>query len=239
MSPPATSPTPPQDAKQRTASPFPLSGRTILLLSRLIAALLCLMVCLTPPLLIRLWRLDRPLTTDREAPLRLTFAQMELTPSPAPLAELKREPEPEPEPQPEPEPEPPEDLPDPPDEPPPEEIPPHAQEAIAQIEQEAAAPEAPFSEPDALQRWVAELLEQEKHYPPSAIRAGYEGRFLLQIVIGADGRIKRAQQTGGRGHRILRVALDEMLDSLNGRRYPGHPPTEQVEFPFEFEFKLE
>lgn len=165
----------------------------------------------------------RPIVIQMQA-VRLQFARMELRsaeepppPEPVPVpetADVALEPMPE-EPEPEPEPVP----------------------AEAQVMQEAAAPEAPQADTDALLRWVYEQIEKEKYYPAAAQRAGYEGTFRLRIRVGADGVIAGAEVLGGRGHPLLRRSLERIAGALVGRGY-GQPLPETVDLPFEFQFKL-
>jgi TonB family protein len=178
-------------------------------------------------------------------PVRLSFAQVALQSAVEP-------PPPEPLPEP-PDPEPVEEMTPEADiapekaeeEPPPEAAPdpipepePVQEEVEAAVSQEAAAPEVPPVERDLLLAWVQQQIEQEKYYPPSARRAGYEGRFRLRVALDESGTVVDAAVLNGRGHPLLRRSLEKILDGLPGRRF-GQPLPEAVELPFEFEFRLQ
>lgn len=109
-------------------------------------------------------------------------------------------------------------------------------QAEALVNQEAAAPE-PMTDTAALAAWVQQQIEKEKYYPPSARRAGYEGTFDLLVIIEKDGTISEAGITYGRGHPMLRRALEKMLGNLPGRNY-GQPLGQTVEMEVEFGFEL-
>ncbi len=158
--------------------------------------------------------------------VNLSFAQMELVaveeppppkePEPPPpeevdvvLEKIIEEPEPEPEPV----------------------------EADAFVSQEASASEEAVDS-DALSDWVLEQIEKGKHYPATAKRAGYEGVFDLLVIVEADGTISEASIVYGRGHPLLRRALEKMLGNLIGRNF-GKPLGQTVEMEVEFEFELE
>ena len=108
--------------------------------------------------------------------------------------------------------------------------------AEALVNQEAAAPES-ITDADALTAWVQLQIENEKYYPPSARRAGYEGTFDLLVVLEKDGTISEAVITYGRGHPLLRRALEKMLGNLPGRNY-GQPLGQTIDVPVEFQFEL-
>ncbi|MCC7299963.1 MAG: TonB family protein [Verrucomicrobia bacterium] len=81
------------------------------------------------------------------------------------------------------------------------------------------------------------MIEAEKYYPPSAQKAGYEGRFRLQVKIGTDGRILSAAVLDGKGHPMLRHALKKIMTGLQGRDI-GQTLPSPLDLSFEFEFKL-
>ncbi len=167
----------------------------------------------------------------------LNFVQMELQAQPAPP------PEPEPQPQPEIQAEPEEadvaletveEKPAPRPEPPPEPAP-ESDAPVAQVSQQAAAPVFQVN-PDVLQGWVLEQIEKEKYFPAAAERLGLTGTFDLSVTVGEDGLIRSAEVLTGRGHRILRQALQKMLGNLPGKSF-GRPIGEAVEFEVEFSFE--
>ena len=172
-------------------------------------------------------------------PMNIDFVQMELQAKPAPPPE----PEPEPiqevqpeesedadvaleklpeEPKPEPKPAPPEESPKP-------DIP------VAQVTQKAVAPMV-LASPEQVQGWLFGELEREKYYPPAAERFGLRGEFDLTVTVDKSGAIVSAQVLNGKGHRILRQALEKMLAKLIGRRFgKSIGETQGFEFTFEFE----
>ncbi|MBI9019879.1 MAG: TonB family protein [Verrucomicrobia bacterium] len=107
--------------------------------------------------------------------------------------------------------------------------------AEALVNQEAAAPEAAV-DADALLVWIQEQIEREKYYPAAAERMGISGTFELLITMGADGMIRSAEVLPGKGHGILRQALERMMRKIVGRRF-GRPLGAAQEFPFQFEFE--
>lgn len=180
-------------------------------------------------------------------PVHLSFAQVALQAEPEPpLPEPEPEPEPPPEPVPEIEPEADialesvEEEPFPEPEPPePEPIPEPLEKAVqAEVSQEAAAPAVEPVPRAELLAWVQRQIEQEKYYPPSARRAGYEGRFRLQVNLDPSGTVVHAAVLDGRGHPLLRHSLEKIMEKLNGRRF-GRSLPEEVSLPFEFEFQLQ
>lgn len=115
----------------------------------------------------------------------------------------------------------------------PEEMLPEA--PVAQVTQEAAAPE-PVVSSQGVQGWAQEQLEKEKYMPRMAERMGLSGEFILRIDIRADGVIRSAEILEGRGHRILRQALEKMLTKIVGRGY-GQAIGEPLEFEVRFIFE--
>jgi TonB family protein len=167
--------------------------------------------------------------------MTLSFVQVELQ---APAA-----PEPEPQPQPELLPEPvdadvapekAEEVPEPLSEPEPEPMP-ESDAPVAQVTQQASAPVLLVSA-DELQGWVIGRIEREKYYPPAAERLGLRGTFDLSVTVDDSGTIRMAEVLEGRGHRILRQALEKMLRTLPGQQF-GRPIGETVEFEIEFSFE--
>ncbi len=167
----------------------------------------------------------------------LSFVQVELQAPPVP------EPEPEPQPRPELLPEPvdadvapdkAEEVPKPLSEPEPEPMP-ESDAPVAQVTQQASAPVLLVSA-DELQGWVVEQIEKEKYYPPAAERLGLRGTFDLSVAVDENGTIRSADVLEGRGHRILRQALEKMLGALPGKNF-GRPTGEAVEFEIEFSFE--
>jgi TonB family protein len=168
--------------------------------------------------------------------IKLSIAQMELQAVAAPMPKLRPKPEPEPvpedeadvalkevvekaEPQPQPNFEP----------------PPKAEATVAQVNQEASA-SAFLVDPDDVQGWVLEEIETEKYYPAAAERFGLTGTFGLTIEVDETGKIQSAEIVDGDGHRILRQALERMLENIIGRKYTkpiGNPMDFEVEFEFE------
>ncbi|MBC8206667.1 MAG: energy transducer TonB [Kiritimatiellaeota bacterium] len=106
---------------------------------------------------------------------------------------------------------------------------------VAQVTQEATAPERMVLV-ESVQGWVQELIETEKYYPPSAERFGITGIFDLKIVVDKGGTILSAEVLEGGGHRILRQALEKMLAKIIGRNY-GEPVGEAMEVEVGFEFE--
>ncbi|MDD3275451.1 MAG: energy transducer TonB, partial [Kiritimatiellales bacterium] len=122
----------------------------------------------------------------------------------------------------------------------PEPPPPEPQQRVetpAQVTQEASAPAAPPVDRNVLLDWVREQIEKEKYYPPAARNAGFEGKFVLSVKIGMDGKISEALVVDGKGHPMLRRSLEKIMAGLIGRD-SGRMIYESVELPFEFEFKL-
>jgi len=107
---------------------------------------------------------------------------------------------------------------------------------VAQVTQQASAPTLVLVTPVDVQGWLLETIEKEKYYPPAAERFGLTGSFDLKIVVDADGTILSADVLEGRGHRILRKALEKMLIKIIGRNY-GEPTGEVTPFEFIFEFE--
>lgn len=110
-------------------------------------------------------------------------------------------------------------------------------EADAQVTQEASAHEEAV-DPNALVEWVQLQIEREKYYPPSAKRAGYQGIFDLMVVVEEDGTISDASIIYGRGHPLLRRALEKMLGKIIGHKF-AQPLGQTVEVDVEFEFELQ
>jgi len=158
------------------------------------------------------------------APVNLSFAQIELQAAAEPPPEIKPEPPPlekaevaiEPEPEP----------------PPPEPV-----RVEAQVTQEASAPATPPVDRNVLLDWVRKQIEKEKYYPPAARNAGFEGKFILSVKIGTDGKISEATVLDGTGHPMLRRSLGKIMAGLIDRD-SGQTISAPVELPFEFEFKL-
>lgn len=189
--------------------------------------------------------LEKPRHVQVPAPIRMEFAQIELQ------ASVPEEPEPEEEPPPPvedadvaleevPEEEPPPEPPEEPPEPAPEEIQPEPEPepAPAQVTQQAAAPQIPPVDSDELLAWVQGLIEQAKYYPASARRAGFEGEFEVTVEVNTSGVVTRTSIQNGRGHPVLRRALEKILGTLIDRRYsrPLDAP-QQIDFRFEFELE--
>lgn len=169
--------------------------------------------------------------------ITLSFVQIELQAQSAP------EPEPEPEPEleqeilPEPEEadvalETVEEKPEPQSEPEPL---PESEAPVAQITQQAAAPTLLVDSAN-VQDWVIKQIEREKYYPAAAERLGLQGKFDLAVTVDETGTILSADVLEGRGHRILRQALEKMLRKLPGQSF-GQPIGEAVEFEVEFSFE--
>ena len=106
---------------------------------------------------------------------------------------------------------------------------------VANVSQEAGAPE-PGVSAESVQSWVVALIEKEKYYPPAAERMGLRGMFTLRVSVDDAGVIQTAEVVDGRGHRILRQALEKMMAKLSGRRFESRIG-EPVEFDVEFEFE--
>jgi TonB family protein len=106
--------------------------------------------------------------------------------------------------------------------------------AEAQVSQEASAPEL-IDEKNPLLAWVQARIEKEKYYPAAARRAGIEGDYVLAIAVRADGTIESAEVVSGKGHFLLRRALDKMIGALPGQQFPGQlSQKERLEFSFSF-----
>jgi TonB family protein len=106
---------------------------------------------------------------------------------------------------------------------------------VAQVNQEASAP-AFLVDPDDVQGWVLEEIETEKYYPAAAERFGLTGTFGLTIQVDENGTIQSAKVLDGDGHRILRQAVERMLEKIIGRKYSkpiGAPMGFEVEYEFE------
>ncbi len=111
-------------------------------------------------------------------------------------------------------------------------------EADAQVSREASAEtEEVVVDFDKVSAWVFEQIEKEKYYPKAAQKAGYEGVFDLLVIVNAEGMISEASITHGKGHPLLRRALEKMLDKLPGRSF-SEPPGRVIEMAFEFEFEF-
>lgn len=170
--------------------------------------------------------------------VKMSFAQVELQAEPRPMPEP--EPRPEPDVMPEPEEEADVALEEVPEEPkrevqskPEPLLNPEA--PTANVTQEAAAP-TPAVSAETVQGWVLEQLEKVKYYPPMAEKFNFRGTYELEIVVGADGTIRSADVLGGRGHRILREAMEKMMRRLVGLNF-GRPIGEAQELGFYFEFE--
>lgn len=167
----------------------------------------------------------------------LSFVQVELQAEQEPQSE--QEPEPEQEVLPEPEDadvalETVEEKPEPKPQPKPEPVV-ESEAPVANVSQQAAAPVHVVS-PDVLQGWVVEQIERETYYPAAAERLGLQGKFDLVVTVNEAGTILSAEILEGRGHRILRQALEKMLNKLPGRNF-GQPVGEELEFQVEFSFE--
>lgn len=172
-------------------------------------------------------------------PMNIDFVQMELQTEPAPPPEP--EPVPEQEMLPEesedadvalenvPEKPKPEPKPAPPSEPLKPDVP------IAKVTQKKVAPMV-LASPEQVQGWVFRELENVKYFPPAAERLGLKGTFDLTVTVDKAGTILSAQVLDGKGHRILRQALEKMLAKLIGLRF-GKPLDEAKDFEFTFEFE--
>jgi outer membrane biosynthesis protein TonB len=113
------------------------------------------------------------------------------------------------------------------------------QDAVeAQVTQEASAPVIAPVSPDLLRSWIRELLEREKYYPRAAREQGLEGAFTLAVQIDEAGEIVSTEITGGKGHIVLRNALQKMLTALPGQSF-GRPLPTSERLEFEFKFNLD
>jgi outer membrane biosynthesis protein TonB len=112
---------------------------------------------------------------------------------------------------------------------------PESDAPVALVTQEAAA-EVLLVNPDAILDWVLEQIEKEKYYPPTAERLGITGIFDLTVTVDQGGTIIFTEVHDGKGHRVLRQALEKMLIKLIGRNF-GRSISEAVEFEVEFEFE--
>jgi len=72
-------------------------------------------------------------------------------------------------------------------------------------------------------RSVFEYIQRHKEYPSLARRAGIDGRVVLDVVIGGDGRIQEVEIHSSSGHDMLDEAALETLRELN--KLPS-PPSE-------------
>ena len=204
---------------------------------RLIAFLLCALLYVSGVGLVFQTLENR--TEQPVAPVRavkISFSQVELQAEPAP------EPEPEPEPEIMPKPEEDADVSlEEVEEKPKEEVKSspepmlHPEAPTANITQEAAAP-TPAVSAETVQGWVLEELERVKYYPPLAEKFNFRGTYELEIIVGENGTIRSAEVLSGRGHRILREAMEKMLARLVGLNF-GHPIGEAQALGFYFEFE--
>ncbi len=167
-------------------------------------------------------------------PAAAAFAQPALPPpKPAevPLEEIQKPPEPVPRPDPA------------------ESRPAEAQ--TAQVAQSASAPGAQVeaAEPLAGKGFIGEvnwrtlavakvraMIEREKHYPPSAQKAGYTGRFLALIRLEPDGTVSGCEIKERRGHPLLGKAVEATLEKIKGRTVGITLPERfDILLPIEFE----
>jgi outer membrane biosynthesis protein TonB len=126
-----------------------------------------------------------------------------------------------------------------------------AEAQTAQVAQEASAPGAQVEAAEPLAgkgqageiNWqslaVAKLramVEHEKHYPPSAQKAGYTGRFLVRIRLEPDGIISGYEIKERRGHPLLVKAVETTLEKIKGRTIGMTLPERfDILLPIEFE----
>ena len=59
------------------------------------------------------------------------------------------------------------------------------------VDPPAPPPPLPFVEPGIDQRYARDL---QPTYPPAERRAGREGRVSIRVLVGVDGRVKRAER---------------------------------------------
>lgn len=109
--------------------------------------------------------------------------------------------------------------------------------AEAQVTQAAAAPEPEVNSAD-LQAWIFEQFEQEKYYPVSAQRAGFEGTFQLLVTVDSDGTIISSEILSGKGHVLLRRAVEKIGGKLIGRNF-DRPLDKLTQVPIKFKLELE
>ena len=126
-----------------------------------------------------------------------------------------------------------------------------AEAQTAQMAQSASAPAAQVeaAEPLAGKGLVGEvnwrmlavakvrtMIEHEKHYPPSAQKAGYTGRFLALIRLEPDGTVSGYEIKERRGHPLLGKAVEASLEKIKGRTIGMTLPERfDILLPIEFE----
>ena len=127
-----------------------------------------------------------------------------------------------------------------------------AEAQTAQMAQEASAPDAQVEAAEPLAgkgrigevNWrmlavakVRAMIEHEKHYPPSAQKAGYTGRFLALIRLEPDGTVSGYEIKERRGHPLLGKTVEATLEKIKGRTIGMNLP-ERFEFTLPIEFEL-
>jgi TonB family protein len=127
-----------------------------------------------------------------------------------------------------------------------------AESQTAQMAQSASAPGAQVEADEPLAgkgrageiNWrmlavakVRAMIEHEKHYPPSAQKAGYTGRFLALIRLEPGGTVSGYEIKERRGHPLLGKAVEATLEKIKGRTI-GMTLPEQFEFTLPIEFEL-
>ena len=107
--------------------------------------------------------------------------------------------------------------------------------AEAQVWQEASSDQEQVDF-NALDQWIHKEIDSVKYYPPAAERIGLTGIFDFSLTVNSGGTIVSAEVLEGKGHRMLRRALEGMLQRLVGRSF-GKSIGEAYEFAAEFEFE--
>ena len=150
-------------------------------------------------------------------------------PAEVPLEESQKKPEPQPEPK----------------------VSRSAEAQTAQMAQSASAPAAQVEAAEPLAgkgfigkvNWrmlavakVRAMVEHEKHYPPSAQKAGYTGRFLALIRLEPDGTVSGYEIKERRGHPLLGKTVEATLEKIKGRAIGMTLPERfDILLPIEFE----
>lgn len=126
-----------------------------------------------------------------------------------------------------------------------------AVEQVAQVDQEASAPETPVIATVPLAGTTAtavdwraiaiaklrSMIEYEKYYPPAAQKAGYTGRVSVQIRLEPGGTIASYEIKERRGHPLLGKAVETTMDKIKGRNI-GLTLLEPFEVLLPIEFEL-